>query len=250
MTLTFDYQSVTKPSYDPIAPAHFAELSNIWENNRRIPTIASRVAWSLARNLNPINVNSWWYRRKVVAKKFKIKIPDDSYELDVGTPPLVIVKSEELPRAIYAPESASSDPALPNSGAGDTLVDLSSSTCAESDLVASTKNSPKHTDTALKDAYIHDSNVSENAIVASDSTIDSDILASSLRDSSPLPPSSPIILPSSSPPPVTRIASPEVDPNLVNESTIPGSDYILVLDHGSSTSTDNWKRIDLGIRMN
>ncbi|KAF8816840.1 hypothetical protein BYT27DRAFT_7067549, partial [Phlegmacium glaucopus] len=65
---------------------HFEELSNIWEIDRRIPTVASRTAWSLARNLNPQNVNRWWYRRKIVAKKFKIKMPGDSYELDVGIP--------------------------------------------------------------------------------------------------------------------------------------------------------------------
>ena len=163
--------------------------------------------------------------------------------MDVGVPPLVIVKSEELPTSICAPESASSESALPNSGAADTLVDPSSSTYA--DLVTSTE----YRDTDSKDAYIHDSKVSEDAIVASDCTIE--ILASACRDSSPLPPSSPIILPSSSPPPVSRIASPEVDSDLIKESTItiPESDCILVLDHGSSTSTDDWKRIDLGIRM-
>ena len=244
MTSSFYDQPVTKPNYDPIAPVHFEELSNIWENDRRIPTAASRTAWSLARNLNPINVNSWWYRRKVVAKKFKIKIPGDSYELDVGIPPLVVVKLEELPTSICATKSAGSDPAFTdsNSGAGDTLVDLSSSTCAEP--VTATKNISDHTDTTKKDAYIHDSKIPEGVIVASDCTID--ISVSACRGSSPLPPSSPIIRPSSSLPPISRKVSPEVDPDLIAMS---GSDCILVLDHGSSATTDDWKRIDLGIRM-
>ena len=50
--------------------------------------------------------------------------------MDVGIPlpSLVVVKApEELPTSIYGPESASSDAAFSNSGAGDTHVDLSSS---------------------------------------------------------------------------------------------------------------------------
>jgi hypothetical protein len=37
---------------------------------------------------------------EVVGKKFKIKTPEDSYELDVGIPPLVVVKLEELSTSI------------------------------------------------------------------------------------------------------------------------------------------------------
>lgn len=32
-------------------------------------------------------MNSWWYRRRKAAKKLKIIIPRDTYELDVGIPP-------------------------------------------------------------------------------------------------------------------------------------------------------------------
>ena len=69
-----------------------------------------------------------------------------------------------------APESASLDPAFSNSGAGVTLqvMDLSSSTCA--DLVTLTNNSSEDADTAVKGAYIHDSKVLEDDIVASDCT--------------------------------------------------------------------------------
>ena len=162
--------------------------------------------------------------------------------MDIGIPPLVVVKLEDPPTSIYAPETTGSDLAIPDSGTGDTLVDLSSSTCA--DLVTSTRNSSEYT--AVKDAYIHDSKVSEDVIVASDCTVD--ISASAFRDSSPLPPSSPIIWPYSSLPPVSRIASPEGDLDPLKESTMPGSDCILILDHDSFASTDVWK-LDLGIRM-
>lgn len=247
MTLIFYYQPITKHTYDPIAPVHFEELSNIWETDRRIPTRASRNAWSLARNLNPINVNSWWYRRRVVAQKFRIKIPRDSYELDVGTPPLVVGKLKELRMSIYPPGSAYSDPAFPISGTGDTLLDLSSSTCA--DLAASNKNLFGDSDTPGKGAYIHDPKISEDIIVASDSTVD--LLTPAIRDSSPLPPSSPppsspSILPSSS---LICKASPEVNFNLSTESTTPGSDGTLVLDRGFSIPPDEWKRINLGIKL-
>ena len=142
---------------------------------------------------------------------------------------------------IYPP---SSDSASPNSGAGNTSVDPSSSTCA--DLVTLNKKSSENTDTSAKGAYIHDSKVSEDIIVASDPTID--ISASAFCDSSLLPPSSPSIWPSSLPP-ISRIASPEVYPNLLNESTSLGSDCILKKDHDFSAFTDEWKRVELGIKM-
>ena len=96
----------------------------------------------------------------------------------------------------------------------------------------------------VKRAYIHDSKDSEGVIVASDC-----ISAPAYHDSSPLPPSSPDIWPSSSLPPVSRIASPGVDPDLRKESTAPGSDCIFVLDYDFSTSSDDWKRIDLGVMI-
>ncbi|KAF8879137.1 hypothetical protein BD779DRAFT_1803450 [Infundibulicybe gibba] len=89
--------ALSKKTYDPIHILHFDELAAIWAADRRIPTPESRRAWALARNLNPVNVNSWWYRRKTVARKGKIRIPKDTYELEVGSPPtLPAVIKEEL----------------------------------------------------------------------------------------------------------------------------------------------------------
>jgi len=69
-------------------------LAQIWEGDRRIPTSASRRAWSLARNINAANVNTWWYRQKAVAKKAKIIIPHGTYDLPIGNPPDLSVKIE------------------------------------------------------------------------------------------------------------------------------------------------------------
>lgn len=78
-----------RKAYRPIHPLHSAELSALWPADPRIPTPASRTAWALARDLNPINVNAWWYRRRKVAKKLRVKIPRDEYVLDIGTPPVI-----------------------------------------------------------------------------------------------------------------------------------------------------------------
>lgn len=80
--------------YQRLQQVHFDELTRIWDGDRRIPSASSRRAWAEARNLNPVNVNSWWYRRRDYAKKLRIKIPKDTYELEAGEPPPVPVKEE------------------------------------------------------------------------------------------------------------------------------------------------------------
>ena len=82
------------PAHQPPSTIHFQELAEIWQSDRRIPTAASRRAWCLARNINPANVNTWWYRRKAVAKKAKITIPEGTYDLPIGNPPYLSVKIE------------------------------------------------------------------------------------------------------------------------------------------------------------
>lgn len=73
-----------------MAPAHLDELSAIWDDDKRLPTPQSRRAWALARNLKPEIVHRWWYRRKQIAAKTGTKLPKDTYELPVGTPPVII----------------------------------------------------------------------------------------------------------------------------------------------------------------
>ncbi|KAF9466321.1 hypothetical protein BDZ94DRAFT_1306313 [Collybia nuda] len=82
--------------YQPMALAHLDELAKIWDADKRTPSVLSRRAWALARNLKPEQVHRWWYRRKKVAKKARITIPNGSYELPIGTPPTIdqLVKEE------------------------------------------------------------------------------------------------------------------------------------------------------------
>ncbi|KAH6881238.1 hypothetical protein BKA70DRAFT_1238434 [Coprinopsis sp. MPI-PUGE-AT-0042] len=85
-----------KRTYASMHLLHSEELSALWPADPRIPTPASRNAWALARNLNPVNVNAWWYRRKKVAKKLRIKIPRDEYVLDVGIPPIIPEEDDDV----------------------------------------------------------------------------------------------------------------------------------------------------------
>ena len=71
-------------------------------------------AWAEARNVNLVNVHSWWYRRRPLAKKLKIKIPGEQYELAVGNPPLILeieeIKAEvsnEVPTSNFSPMRSS-----------------------------------------------------------------------------------------------------------------------------------------------
>ena len=88
------------PTHQAPSTIHFQELAQIWEGDRRIPTVASRRSWCLARNINPVTINNWWYRRKAVARKAKITIPQGTYDLPIGNPPDLSVKIEveEEPR--------------------------------------------------------------------------------------------------------------------------------------------------------
>ncbi|KAJ6512057.1 hypothetical protein C8R47DRAFT_1093279 [Mycena vitilis] len=106
-----------------MALAHIDELSAIWPANPRIPSVESRRAWALARNVTPSNVHNWFSRRRTIAKKLKLRIPQETYELPVGNPPVVpvIVKDEPVVPELEtlwmnepAPEiepSSTSDPA-------------------------------------------------------------------------------------------------------------------------------------------
>lgn len=94
-------ESDVKPQiYQSVALVHLDELAKIWDADKRTPSVPSRRAWALARNLKPEHVHRWWYRRKEVARKARITIPKGTYELPVGTPPVIehIVKEEpEMP---------------------------------------------------------------------------------------------------------------------------------------------------------
>ncbi|KAF8649405.1 hypothetical protein AX16_005846 [Volvariella volvacea WC 439] len=94
-------QSNFVPTSNRPAPEHYDELRAIWEADKRIPTVKSRRKWCEARNIGTQAVNRWWSRRKQEAKKVGITIPDETYELPVGTPPVI----EEKPNIKQEPES-------------------------------------------------------------------------------------------------------------------------------------------------
>ncbi|KAL4263558.1 Homeobox domain-containing protein [Pleurotus pulmonarius] len=102
--------------FRPIAKIHLDELKAIWPADPRIPSPASRRAWSLARKISPARVNSWWYNRKREAKRLRIKIPkNEEYELPIGEPPEipednVNVKEEAVDENIPQVEGVTTEP--------------------------------------------------------------------------------------------------------------------------------------------
>ncbi|KIM51130.1 hypothetical protein SCLCIDRAFT_83355, partial [Scleroderma citrinum Foug A] len=62
-------------------PAHLLELKAIWNEDKRVPSIASRRAWAISRNANPASVVNWFSRKIRAAKLAGEPIPQGSYEL-------------------------------------------------------------------------------------------------------------------------------------------------------------------------
>lgn len=71
-------------------PAHILELQEIWILDKRMPTADSRRAWATARNLGTRNVSNWFYRKQRTAKTAGIELLTDTYELPIGTPPMLL----------------------------------------------------------------------------------------------------------------------------------------------------------------
>ncbi|KAJ7432342.1 hypothetical protein FB451DRAFT_1573177 [Mycena latifolia] len=86
------------PPPNRLALVHIEELSVIWPADPRIPSVESRRAWAIARNIIPGKVHDWFSHRRRTAKKLRLKIPAETYELPVGTPPVipVVVKDEPV----------------------------------------------------------------------------------------------------------------------------------------------------------
>jgi len=189
----FSHHQQQKPHYQQIHPLHFEELSKIWDSDRRIPSVISRRAWAEARHLNPTNVHSWWYRRRPVARKLKVKIPRDEYELDVGVPPVIPLKeadSSDTPASRRDDDNLSTDAWLSSPHApfsdSDGLVPASSETCLSNhDLEF--KNSLFEELSAEMSAYMRSSSPAQPSLDPLLTTLS----ASPSRESSPLPSSSP-----------------------------------------------------------
>ncbi|KAL1689681.1 hypothetical protein GGG16DRAFT_114795 [Schizophyllum commune] len=84
--LPSDHKSPKRYTYTHLPPFIAHQLAEIWAADRRLPTPDSRKCWALARDVDPVRVHNWWYRRKKVAKGLGVVIPEGGYELDVGDP--------------------------------------------------------------------------------------------------------------------------------------------------------------------
>ncbi|KIK64024.1 hypothetical protein GYMLUDRAFT_111447, partial [Collybiopsis luxurians FD-317 M1] len=74
----------------PMLPlANIDELDKIWNADKRLPTLPSRRAWAEARNLQPSEVNFWFWRKRTSAKAKGIALASGYYHLPVGTPPCI-----------------------------------------------------------------------------------------------------------------------------------------------------------------
>ncbi|KAJ7172638.1 hypothetical protein C8R46DRAFT_1086702 [Mycena filopes] len=78
-----------------LQPVHFDELYAIWPADPRMPSVESRQAWAHARNVTPTYVHNWFQRRRPVAKRLRLRIPPETYELPVGTPPVIVTVKDE-----------------------------------------------------------------------------------------------------------------------------------------------------------
>ncbi|KAF9237246.1 hypothetical protein BU15DRAFT_11011, partial [Melanogaster broomeanus] len=59
------------------------ELWSIWNADPRVPSVTSRKAWAISRNVKPTLVDSWFLRRRTRAKKVGQPIPAGTYELSL-----------------------------------------------------------------------------------------------------------------------------------------------------------------------
>ena len=159
------------------------------------------------RNVNPTNVHSWWYRRRPLARKLKIKIPREEYDLDVGVPPALPeieeVKAEISIEINEIPASESSDI---GSGMSSSLLGMSDAQTSTSDSLTCATEQPSLAKnpqlSAEMNAYMRSSSPFRDfswLVPSSTSRHSTSRHSTHSRDSS-LPPSSPP-LPTSSPPP-------------------------------------------------
>ncbi|KAH7106920.1 hypothetical protein BKA62DRAFT_221609 [Auriculariales sp. MPI-PUGE-AT-0066] len=63
---------------------HIEELQAIWKARPDVPTVASRRAWAIARDLKPKEVHKWFHSRPGRSNKI-----DPTYVLGVGAPPVI-----------------------------------------------------------------------------------------------------------------------------------------------------------------
>ncbi|THU99004.1 hypothetical protein K435DRAFT_514790 [Dendrothele bispora CBS 962.96] len=81
-----------------IPPANLQELHALLDADpaKRLPSLISRRRWAEARNLDVDVVHRWWRRQRFKAKKNKYLVSDaETYDIPVGTPPIIDPETEE-----------------------------------------------------------------------------------------------------------------------------------------------------------
>ncbi|KAI0315761.1 hypothetical protein OF83DRAFT_1130446 [Amylostereum chailletii] len=79
-----------------LRPHHIAELKQIWDATPAVPSLSSRQAWALARNLKPAPVHVWfWHRKTKLLKSGRTTGFEEGYELPVGDPAEPMLVDEE-----------------------------------------------------------------------------------------------------------------------------------------------------------
>jgi hypothetical protein len=81
-----------------IPMANLEELNALWDADpaKRLPTLHSRRQWAEARNLDVNPVHRWWRDQRFKAKRNHLWVSEESYDIPVGTPP-IINPEDQLP---------------------------------------------------------------------------------------------------------------------------------------------------------
>ncbi|KAJ3731307.1 hypothetical protein DFJ43DRAFT_1139323 [Lentinula guzmanii] len=84
-------------SFSSIPLDNIDELNELWESDKRLPTLSSRREWAAARNLPPTVVNAWWWTKRRNARDRGLPLACENYHLPVGNPPeTALIKVEPV----------------------------------------------------------------------------------------------------------------------------------------------------------
>jgi hypothetical protein len=224
----------------PLASIYVAELEKIWAIDKRIPTPASRKAWATARGLDPTVVHTWWYRRRPRAKKLKIRIPSDTYDLGIGRPPTPPLPDAPVVKVKRVRSKVKGKAKGKGRGKGrarapvkvkveeeQTAASVSSSALGLAVNVTGVKHEEDEDD---QDFYLLWGSESSSGLRLSDDVDLDDLSTFSMRSSSPISSSSSaFFFPSSDDTPYDTNSSPPSSPILsfpVDEGLLPGSPFL------------------------
>ncbi|EIW75983.1 hypothetical protein CONPUDRAFT_158763 [Coniophora puteana RWD-64-598 SS2] len=96
VTISHGRNSSETPKTDPVPPApkqpkltksQLDELWLIWENSPCVPTPTSMDSWAISRKADPLKVRRFFSRRKCQLRKKNRRIPGETYDLRISTPP-------------------------------------------------------------------------------------------------------------------------------------------------------------------